>query len=89
MNSSGKEAWLPGQPTVMIPRPQLTADVVSGGGYGGPAATEPPPPGRSAAAVAGRHSPYQPAVVGSAPVSYRYDGTSDGTGQPPVTAYRV
>jgi len=75
---SSKDAWLPGQPSVIIPRPQLTADAVAGVGYGGPAATD-----RQSSRP--RRSPYQPAV--GAPVSYQYHASD--AGRPPVTSYRI
>jgi len=82
---SSKEAWLPGQPSMIIPRPQLTSDAVAGGGYSGPQAAEPAPSRSAVAGLAACRSPYQPAV--GAPVSYRYQ--SSDAGLPPTTTYRI
>jgi len=85
---SSKDAWLPGQPSVIIPRPQLTADAVAGDGYGLPSSSSPRmdrdhQPSRPG--LAARRSPYQPAV--GAPLSYRYNAAA--AGGPPVTSYRI
>ena len=84
MSSSGKEAWLPGQPSVLIPRPHLTADAVVAAGYGG--LTD---PGRPHALTA-RRSPYLQPGVGAPVTGYRYHSAPDtAAARPPATTYRI